>query len=108
MTSAVSTPALATPAAPVQAPERTGQTVKKPYPNYKIIVLNDDINTFKHVADCLMKYIPNMTSDRAWELTHQIHNEGQAIVWIGPQEQAELYHQQLGRAGLTMAPLEAA
>ena len=55
-----------------------------------------------------MKYIPGMTSDHAWELTNQIHHEGQAIVWVGPQEPAELYHQQLRRAGLTMAPLEAA
>ncbi len=55
-----------------------------------------------------MKYIPDMTSDRAWTLTEQVHNEGQAIVWIGPAEPAELYHQQLSRAGLTMAPLETA
>lgn len=95
-------------ASPVQAPERSGQVTRKTYPNYKVIVLNDDFNTFQHVAECLMKYIPGMTSDRAWELTNQIHFEGQAIVWIGPQEQAELYHQQLSRAGLTMAPLEKA
>lgn len=95
-------------AAPSVAPAKSGQTVRKTYPNYKVIVLNDDFNTFQHVANCLMQYIPNMTSDRAWDLTHQIHNEGQAIVWVGPQEQAELYHQQLGREGLTMAPLEAA
>lgn len=94
--------------APVVTPERTSQTVRKTYPNYKVIVLNDDFNTFQHVAECLVKYVPNMTSDRAWDLTHQIHNEGQAIVWVGPQEQAELYHVQLQRAGLTMAPLEAA
>ena len=55
-----------------------------------------------------MAYIPQMTSDRAWELTNQVHFEGQAIVWVGPQEQAELYYGQLKRAGLTMAPLEAA
>lgn len=84
------------------------QVVRKPYPNYKVIVLNDDFNTFDHVANCLMKYIPNMTSDRAWELTNQVHFEGQALVWTGPLEQAELYHQQLRREGLTMAPLEAA
>jgi len=29
-------------------------------------------------------------------------------VWCGPQEQAELYHQQLGAEGLTMGPLEPA
>lgn len=94
--------------APTVAPEKSSQTVKKPYPNYKVIVLDDDFNTFQHVADCLMKYIPGMTSDRAWELTNQVHFEGQAIVWVGPQEQAELYQQQLSRAGLTMAPVEAA
>lgn len=90
------------------APETLKESLRRPYPNYKVIVLNDDFNTFQHVHDCLMKYIPNMTDDIAWELTHQVHNEGQAIVWVGPQEAAELYHQQLRRAGLTMAPLERA
>ncbi len=98
----------ATSASPVKAPERSSQVTQKPYPNYKVIVLDDDFNTFQHVHDCLIKYIPGMTSDRAWELTNQVHFEGQAIVWVGPQEQAELHHQQLSRAGLTMAPLEAA
>ena len=93
---------------PTLAPERSSQVIRELYPNYKVIVLNDDVNTFQHVTECLMKYIPGMTSDRAWELTNQVHYEGQAIVWVGPQEQAELYHQQLRRAGLTMAPLEAA
>jgi ATP-dependent Clp protease adaptor protein ClpS len=90
------------------APEKTRQTTHKPYPNYKIIVLNDDFNTFQHVVDCLVKYIPGMVSDTAWDLANQIHHEGQAIVWVGPLEQAELYHTQLSRAGLTMAPLEKA
>jgi ATP-dependent Clp protease adaptor protein ClpS len=95
--------------APVQAPpqkEQANQTVRKTYPNSKVIVLDDDFNTFQHVAQCLIKYIPNMSSDSAWELTNQVHFEGLAIVWVGPQEQAELYHTQLKRAGLTMAPLE--
>jgi ATP-dependent Clp protease adaptor protein ClpS len=95
-------------ASPVQAPERSQATVRQQYPNYKVIVLNDDFNTFQHVAECLVKYIPGMTGDRAWELTNQVHFEGQATVWVGPLEQAELYHQQLSRAGLTMAPLEKA
>lgn len=94
--------------APTVTPEKTTTVVRKLYPNYKVIVLNDDFNTFDHVAQCLMTYIPSMTSDRAWELTNQVHYEGQAIVWTGPLEQAELYHQQLRREGLTMAPLEKA
>ncbi|NJR68839.1 MAG: ATP-dependent Clp protease adapter ClpS [Synechococcales cyanobacterium CRU_2_2] len=93
---------------PTLTPEKTAQTIRKPYPNFKIIVLNDEENTFQHVSQMLMKYIPGMTSDRAWDLTNEVHFEGRAIVWVGPQEQAELHHQQLRRAGLTMAPLEAA
>uniref|UniRef100_B8HUH2 ATP-dependent Clp protease adapter protein ClpS n=1 Tax=Cyanothece sp. (strain PCC 7425 / ATCC 29141) TaxID=395961 RepID=B8HUH2_CYAP4 len=106
-TSSLSPLAVATPRqSPTPVQDR--QTIRQPYPHYKVIVLNDDFNTFEHVAKCLMKYIPNMTSDRAWELTYQVDREGQAIVWVGPQEQAELYHLQLGQAGLTMAPLELA
>jgi ATP-dependent Clp protease adaptor protein ClpS len=95
-------------ASPTLAPEKSRQATRQPYPNYKIIVLNDDFNTFQHVVECLTQYIPHMSSDRAWELTNQIHHEGQATVWVGPLEQAELYHSQLSRAGLTMAPLEKA
>lgn len=89
------------------APEKTNQVIRQQYPNYRVIVLNDDFNTFEHVARCLVTYIPGMTPDVAWDLTNQVHFEGQAIVWVGPQEQAELYHMQLSREGLTMAPLEA-
>ncbi|HBC42251.1 MAG TPA: ATP-dependent Clp protease adaptor ClpS [Pseudanabaena sp.] len=96
--------------AAVQAPEKVKDTVRevirKPYPKYRVIVLDDDFNTFEHVANCLMKYIPHMTEELAWELTNQVHYQGLAIVWVGPMEQAELYHAQLKQAGLTMAPLE--
>lgn len=84
------------------------QVIKKQYPNYKVIVLDDDFNTFEHVSKTLIKYIPGMTETRAWELTEQVHFEGLAIAWIGPQEQAELYHAQLKQADLTMAPIEPA
>ncbi len=92
----------------VATPDRVSQTVRKPYPNFKVIVLNDDKNTFEHVVNTLVRYIPGMVSDSAWKLADKIHKEGQAIVWTGPLEQAELYHMQLTHEGLTMAPLEGA
>lgn len=92
----------------VATPDRVSQTVRKPYPNFKVIVLNDDENTFEHVVNTLVRYIPGMVSDSAWKLADKIHKEGQAIVWTGPLEQAELYHMQLTHEGLTMAPLEGA
>ena len=101
---AIATPTLS----PTVTPSTTRQTVRKKYPTYKVIVLDDDFNTFQHVAQCLVTYIPNMTPDHAWNLTNQVHFEGQAIVWTGPLEQAEFYHLQLSREGLTMAPLEQA
>mgnify|MGYP006298467723 FL=1 len=82
------------------------QQVRAPYPQARVIVLDDDHNTFQHVVEVLVKTIPGMTPDRGWELAHRIDREGSAEVWSGPLEQAELYHQQLAAAGLTMAPLE--
>ena len=90
--------------APVAATQP--RTVSKPYPHCRVVVLDDDINTFQHVAESLVRHIPGMLPDRAWDLAHQIDREGSAVVWSGPQEQAELYHQQLRAEGLTMAPLE--
>jgi ATP-dependent Clp protease adaptor protein ClpS len=82
------------------------QRVEVTYPNGRVIVLDDDHNTFQHVVEVLVRYLPGMSADRAWELAHQIDGRGSALVWSGPLEQAELYHQQLGAEGLTMGPLE--
>ena len=78
----------------------------KRYPEARVIVLDDDVNTFNHVVDCLRRIIPGMSEERAWALAHRIDGDGSAEVWCGPLEQAELYHQQLSGEGLTMAPLE--
>jgi ATP-dependent Clp protease adaptor protein ClpS len=94
--------------AAIVTPDRVTDTKRQLYPNSKVIVLNDDFNTFEHVYGCLLKYIPGMDPDQAWALTNQVHFDGLATVWTGPQEQAELYHEQLRRENLTMAPLEAA
>jgi ATP-dependent Clp protease adaptor protein ClpS len=71
-----------------------------------VIVLNDDHNTFDHVAGTLASVIPGVTIDAGHRFAERIHRSGQAIVWTGPKEPAELYWQQLKDAGLTMAPLE--
>ena len=84
------------------------ELLRQPYPNYRVIVLDDDVNTFQHVVEALVRHVPAMNPDRAWQLAHRIDEEGSAVVWCGPQEQAELYHQLLAAEGLTMAPLERA
>ena len=74
--------------------------------NWRVIVLNDDHNTFDHVAHTLARTIPGITVAGGYALADTIHNTGQAIVWSGVKETAELYWEQLQDAGLTMAPLE--
>ncbi len=73
---------------------------------WRVIVLNDDHNTFDHVAVTLARYIPGTSVSDGYALADRIHNTGQAIVWTGHKEPAELYHEQLRDSGLTMAPLE--
>jgi len=81
-------------------------TIKRKYPDARIIVLDDNFNTFEHVANCLETIIPGMSRDRSWELAVEVDSEGLAEVWRGSFEQAELYHQQLRSKGVTMAPIE--
>jgi ATP-dependent Clp protease adaptor protein ClpS len=71
-----------------------------------VIVLNDDHNTFQGVAFALSSVLPGIDYDRGLALATRIHSTGQAIVWSGHREQAELYWSQLEGHGLTMAPLE--
>jgi ATP-dependent Clp protease adaptor protein ClpS len=73
---------------------------------WRVIVLNDNHNTFDHVAKTLARVIPSVTLESGYRIADQIHNKGQAIVWTGEREPAELYWEQLNEAGLTMAPLE--
>jgi ATP-dependent Clp protease adaptor protein ClpS len=76
--------------------------------NWRVIVLNDDHNTFEGVAQALSRVLPGVTYDGGMAMAVTIDKSGRAIVWTGPREPAELYWEQLSDAGLTMAPLERA
>jgi ATP-dependent Clp protease adaptor protein ClpS len=91
------------------------QTIEKPRTqgpggglgeSWKVIVRNDDHNTFDHVARTLARHIPGVSIERGHQFADRIHRDGQAVVYCGHQEPAEHYWEQLKGAGLTMAPLE--
>jgi ATP-dependent Clp protease adaptor protein ClpS len=91
------------------------QTVEKPRiegpggglgGSWRVIVRNDDHNTFDHVARTLARFIPGVSLERGHEIANVIHSAGRAVVYAGHRETAEHYWQQLKGAGLTMAPLE--
>jgi ATP-dependent Clp protease adaptor protein ClpS len=73
---------------------------------WRVIVRNDNHNTFEGVAFALASVLPGVSYDQGMKLADRIHSTGQAIVWSGHKEQAELFWSQLGGFGLTMAPLE--
>jgi len=79
---------------------------KTNYSEARVIVLDDNFNTFKHVANCLLTIIPGMREKKAWDLTIKVDKLGSAEVWRGNLEHAEFYHEQLVNKGLTMAPVE--
>jgi ATP-dependent Clp protease adaptor protein ClpS len=74
--------------------------------DWRVIVRNDNHNTFEHVAQTLASVIPGVSLDQGHRMADQIHKSGLAIVWSGPREPAEHFWEQLDAAGLTMAPLE--
>ncbi len=73
---------------------------------WRVIVLNDNHNTFDGVAFALSSVLPGISFEQGMTLANRIHNTGQATVWSGHREPAELYWQSLKDLGLTMAPLE--
>ena len=82
------------------------KTAKTEYPEARVLVLDDDFNTFEYVANSILVIIPGMSEKRSWDLAIQVDKLGSAEVWRGNLEQAELYHEQLVSKGLTMAPIE--
>ena len=73
---------------------------------WRVVVLNDDFNTFDHVAETLAGSVPGVTLADGYRFASKIHNSGCAIVWSGPREEAEDLWQDLDCSGLTMGPLE--
>ena len=47
---------------------------------WRVIVRNDDHNTFDHVAHTLARYVPGITVDVGYAMADRIHNTGLAIV----------------------------
>jgi ATP-dependent Clp protease adaptor protein ClpS len=97
---------LATMSQTVQLP-RVGEPGSGIGGSWRVVVLNDEYNTFDHVAETLASVVPGVTLADGYRMADRIHNTGLAIVWSGPREDAELYWERLDGAGLTMGPLEA-
>ena len=83
---------------------------KKPrrQPPYNVVVYNDDKHTYQYVIDTLKKVF-GYPEEKGFLLADRIHRTGQAIVWTGTRELAELKVDQIKSAGNDMyatAPVE--
>jgi ATP-dependent Clp protease adaptor protein ClpS len=94
------------PSAPTKERPRIGRDRGGVGDAWRVIVLNDNHNTFDGVASALANVLPGVSFEQGMTLANRIHNTGQAIVWSGHREPAELYWARLNELGLTMAPLE--
>jgi ATP-dependent Clp protease adaptor protein ClpS len=79
------------PADPTVTPERgfDPEILLRRLPPHKVIVHNNDFNTFDEVIAILIRAVPGMSFDRAAALATEIHTSGAAVPYVGPLERAE-------------------
>lgn len=70
--------------------------------NYKLILWNDDSNTFDHVINCLTKHL-QYTESQAEKIAWKVHSEGKCVVLEGTYTEVEVYRKILKSEGLTVS-----
>lgn len=73
-------------------PEVEDQTALAP--QWKVLLLDDDVTTFEFVI-WLLRSLFRKSTDEAIELTFEIHESGAALVAVANLERAELYVEQV-------------
>ena len=69
--------------------------------NHRLILWNDDTNTFEHVIHCLVKYL-DYTEKQAERIAWTVHNDGKCNVLEGSYTEVEIYRKILQQEGLTV------
>ncbi|WHZ29275.1 MAG: hypothetical protein OJF51_004077 [Nitrospira sp.] len=69
----------------------------------RVVVYNCDCHTYQQVIELFCRFIPGMTSTKAFELAWRIDHDGEAIVFTGSAEQADDIAAKLAGGGLRVA-----
>lgn len=72
----------------------------KPLPPWKVLLHNDDHNSFEHVIKCLIQLCA-LSKEDAVQRTLEAHKTGLALVMTTHKERAEFHQEQLASVGLT-------
>ncbi|TDS16014.1 ATP-dependent Clp protease adaptor ClpS [Sphingobacterium paludis] len=68
----------------------------------RLVLWNDEINTFEHVIECLIKHL-QYTEPQAEQIAWKVHNEGKCVVLEGSFTEMEVYRKILKSEGLTVS-----
>jgi ATP-dependent Clp protease adaptor protein ClpS len=77
------------PATPVRERHFDPEVLRRLFPPFKVVVLNNDHNTFDEVIRVLMRAVPGMTREAAEGHANEIHVSGSTVPFTGPKERAE-------------------
>lgn len=86
-------------AGPIPTVEPQVQVKEKILPPYKVVLHNDDVNTFEHVILSILRLTP-LKEEEAIERTIEAHETGVAVLLVTTRERAELYVEQFTSCGL--------
>ena len=70
-------------------------------PPFRVILHNDDVNTFEHVIVAILKLTP-LNEQEAIEKTIEAHETGLSLLLVTSKERAELYVEQFASLSLTV------
>ncbi len=70
-------------------------------PPYKVVLHNDDVNSFEHVIITILRLTP-LKEPEAIERTIEAHESGSAVLLVTNRERAELYCEQFATYNLVV------
>jgi len=85
----------------VARPELESGERTRHLPPFRVILHNDDVNTFEHVISTILELTP-LNEQEAVQKTIEAHETGSSLLLVTHQERAELYVEQFASKGLTV------
>lgn len=70
--------------------------------SHRLILWNDEVNSFEHVIYCLIKYL-DYTDVQAQKIAWKVHNDGKCAILEGSFTEVEVYRKILQQEGLTVS-----
>jgi ATP-dependent Clp protease adaptor protein ClpS len=70
-------------------------------PPFRVVLHNDDVNTFEHVILAILKLTP-LNEKEAVDRTVEAHETGLSLLLVTTKERAELYVEQFATYALTV------